>query len=280
MSWIDAIGTLRRKNEAFVLVTILNVDGSAPRGPQTKMIITGENIFDSIGGGNLEFQAMEKARELLAQNQPNIESKEYTLGQDLTQCCGGRVKLLFECFPSCDFQVVLCGAGHVGKALVKILAELPCQVNWLDARSGLLFESYAELGSPSNVTPHAIENPYRAIEQCLPSSFYLIMTHSHETDFEYCEAILARNDIRFCGLIGSKSKAVKFRKRLGQKGFSPGELNRLTSPIGLDIGAGKHPMEVAIATAAQLMQIANGDGKKEAEGSRQGLEVVANVAIK
>lgn len=261
MNWIDALTHLQKLNQSFVLVSILKVEGSAPRGQLSKMVITADQIFDSIGGGNLEYQAMDRARDLLVENRPAAETEEYTLGEDLTQCCGGRVTLLLECFPRCEFQVVLCGAGHVGRALATVLAELPCKVMWLDERADLLMKAYTELGSPSNVSPLVINSPHQAIEGSPPRSLYLVMTHSHESDFEFCEAVLSREDIQFCGLIGSQSKSAKFRSRLKKKGFSDLELDRLTCPIGLDIGAGKLPMEVAVAIAAQILQIASEQGK-------------------
>ena len=276
MNWIDAVSQMQRQNQAFVLVSVLEVQGSAPRGQLSKMVITKDQIFDSIGGGNLEFQAMTKARELLLSNYAEMEMEEYTLGEDLTQCCGGRVTLLFECFPSCDFQVVLCGAGHVGRALTKILAELPCKVNWLDERAELLLDTYSQLGSPSNVTPCVVDNPHSAIEGSPPSSLYLVMTHSHESDFEFCEAILSRNDVGICGLIGSRSKSAKFRSRLQKKGFSETELEKFTCPIGLDIGAGKQPMEVAVAVVAQLMLHASMMRKRNRVEAELPLTVVPN----
>ena len=81
------------------------------------------------------------------------------------------------------------------------------------------------------------------------------MTHSHEQDFDLVEAILSRRDMAFCGLIGSRSKAAKFRNRLYRKQFSQHEVSRLTCPVGDNNIAGKHPMEVAVSIASQLIQL-------------------------
>ena len=255
MKWIDALVTMRQQNIGFVLVTVLEVEGSAPRNQQSKMVITESQIFDSIGGGKLEHQAMQQARMMLHQNVQSSVRQSYTLGKDLTQCCGGKVEILFECFIRYDFNIVLCGAGHVGKAMVKILSDLPCRVTWTDSRKNLLHQAMEELSTPSNVIADVMQNPFALIEASPVDSLYLVMTHSHEIDFELCEAILGRKDVAYCGLIGSRSKAAKFRSRLKRKGFSDTELDRLTSPIGLDLGQGKLPMEVAVSTAAQLMQV-------------------------
>ena len=134
MNWLNAIAKLQRDNIGFVLVTVLQTKGSAPRDCAAKMAVTDSQIYDSIGGGNLEYQAINTARDLLtkADTTPRVET--FSLGKDLTQCCGGEVVLLFECFPACAFNLVLFGAGHVGKALINILSSLPCRVRWLDSR--------------------------------------------------------------------------------------------------------------------------------------------------
>ena len=95
--------------------------GLRPVAGNPRWWFTKENTYDSIGGGNLEFEAMQKAWDLLADNTVTLEIHSYTLGSDLSQCCGGQVELLYECYPSCDLHVVVLGAGHVGKALVPIL---------------------------------------------------------------------------------------------------------------------------------------------------------------
>lgn len=276
MKWIDAIAEMRERNTAFVLVTVLDVEGSAPRGQQSKMVITERKIFDSIGGGNLEHRAMNKARTMLVENKACSERHRYTLGQDLTQCCGGRVELLFECFPACAFNIVLYGAGHVGKSLIKILAEIPCRVLWLDSRDEMLAEAMQEVGAPANVTAQVMVDPNVDVERCPDGSFFLVMTHSHEIDFELCEAILSRRDKHFCGLIGSRSKASKFRKRLHRKGYTKEELVSLTSPVGLQLGSGKQPMEVAVSIAAQLMQVFNAISVEQNRVGKGHLDLVAN----
>lgn len=249
-NWIDAMARLSRENIGFVLVTVVETEGSVPRGVESKMVVTADRIHDSIGGGNLEFEAVNLARGLLEKNQPATQSRVFSLGKDLTQCCGGKVTLLFECFPPCRFNIVLFGAGHVSRALITLLSELPCRVRWVDSRADIF-----PLPVAPNVETVAMQNPFAAVESCPDGACYLVMTHSHEIDFELCEAILTRGDSRYCGLIGSKSKGAKFRSRLGKKGFTDRELDRLTCPIGLETIAGKTPMEVAVSVAGQLLAL-------------------------
>ena len=255
MNWLQAMSKLNRDNISFVLVTVVSIEGSSPRDAQTKMVVDKEQCYDTIGGGNLEYQAIQIAREFLQSSKSRIEMQSFTLGNDLSQCCGGKVELMFESFLACNFQIALFGAGHVGKALAGILAELPCRVIWADSRPDLLQKNFQAIGCPENIEPVTLHNPFELVAGLPADCFYLVMTHSHEIDFELCEAILNRADISYCGLIGSKSKAGSFRGRLKRKQYTETELQRLTSPMGMDIGGAKQPMAVAVSVAAEIMKL-------------------------
>ena len=267
MNWIQAVATLSSENHGFVLVTVLHVEGSSPREAGTKMVVTGDRIFDTVGGGNLEFQAIARSRELLNSGVKAIYQEKFILGRDLSQCCGGKVDLLFECLPSLNFKVVLFGAGHVGSCLAKILAELPCRTFWMDSREARINELLQQ-GVPGNIRLKLMKNPDLTVENCPADAFYLMLTHSHELDMQLVEAVLSRDDSRFCGLIGSRSKAGKFRNRLRRKGFSKSEIDRLICPVGLPITGGKCPMEVAVSIAAQIIQLNDSFSAQNADNGR------------
>ncbi|MBX2823637.1 MAG: xanthine dehydrogenase accessory protein XdhC [Gammaproteobacteria bacterium] len=248
--WVKVLQTLEQDGLPHVLVTIIKVEGSAPRNAGTRMIVEPHVQHGTLGGGNLEFQALKVARELLRQPEDQVRQLRFTLGQDLAQCCGGQVTLMFESFVQPPLKVMLFGAGHVGSALVSILEQLNCEVSWFDTRAEYLSRTVA-----SNVQPQVMSNPTLAVEQCPANSCFLVMTHSHELDFEIVEAVLSRSDIRYCGLIASRSKAARFRQRLRRKQFRPEEMSRLTAPIGLAGIRSKEPMAVAVAVAAELLQL-------------------------
>lgn len=256
MNWLDAAARLTRENAGFVLVTVLETQGSAPRDAAAKMVVDATRTYDSIGGGRLEFDATAMARELLAVGRATVQTREFVLGKELAQCCGGRVTVLLECFPACAFNIALFGAGHVGRALATVLAELPCRLRWFDSRAGVFPPATA-----ANTVTDELTNPFAAVEDCPPSAFYLVMTHSHDLDFELCEAVLSRADGRYLGLIGSASKRASFSSRLRKKGFTDAELARLTCPIGLKSIPGKTPMEIAVAVAAELLELEGGKQK-------------------
>jgi xanthine dehydrogenase accessory factor len=175
--------------------------------------------------------------------------RDIALGPSLGQCCGGRTTLVFEAIRPTRWHVAVFGAGHVGKALVKLLGELPCAVTWIDSRES----EFPEVSPPSvrRVVSDAPEDEVRAVP---PGADVLVMTHSHQLDLEIVEAVMKRGDHHYLGLIGSRTKRARFEQRLAAHGHSPEELARLTCPIGLAGVGSKHPAEIAIAVAAQLLR--------------------------
>ena len=133
-NWIDALADLQTRGEPCVLVTIIEELGSTPRNAGSKMVISASQTFDTIGGGHLEYKAMEIARHMLASGQQNTHLERFSLGASLGQCCGGVTVLLFEPMGQVQAQIAVFGAGHVGRALVPLLASLPCKVRWIDSR--------------------------------------------------------------------------------------------------------------------------------------------------
>ena len=248
MKWLAALAKLNTESQSHVLLTVLDTRGSSPRDVGTKMVVSKDEIFDTIGGGALEYQCIETSRELLTKNQQLQHTETFNLGKDLKQCCGGVVSVFFEVFPASNFILNIFGAGHIGQALTKLLADIDCTVNLFDSRAELLDQTY-----PKNIKTHHLTEPEIAIEACLTNSYFLVMTHDHALDQQLCEAILARGDSAYCGVIGSRTKSIKFRQRLLKKGFSSDEFAQLTCPMGLSDLKTKKPMEIAISVIAELL---------------------------
>ena len=256
MKWLNALNHYLRLGEACTVVTVIAVEGSAPRRVGTRMVVTCDQAVDTIGGGALELQAIKQARGLLTQagNVPSISSEQLLLGPSLSQCCGGRVTLQFDYHPTCVRQVVVFGAGHVGQCLATILRQLNCQVTFYDSRKNWLLQLPIQDNGRGQLQGKLLgDNPFDAVQLCPDRACYVVMTHSHELDFELVEAILSRGDARYCGLIASRSKAQKFRNRLARKKFCPDEISRLTAPIGRHVSTGNQPMEIAVAAAADIL---------------------------
>jgi xanthine dehydrogenase accessory factor len=145
---------------------------------------------------------------------------------------------------------MLFGAGHVGKALVSVLSQLPCRVTWVDNR---------EEQFPSNIeTYHNIhkvvsEAPELEVASMPSNSYFVVMTHNHQMDFDITQAILKRSDFGYLGLIASDTKWRRFQQRYKHRDVDPKHVARMNCPIGLADGGGKLPMEVAVSVAAEII---------------------------
>jgi xanthine dehydrogenase accessory factor len=242
------------RDEPAVLVEVTEALGSTPREAGALMLVTDTAIFGTIGGGELEWRAMQRAHEALA-GEPVPEQIRLPLGPALQQCCGGHVTLTLtrldparrddlarrlaaeqERLP----RVVLFGAGHVGRALVRALAPLPCRLRWLDSRPAM---------APAE---HASDSAAVATG---PSDLVLVMTHSHALDLAIVEARLRHEDFAWLGLIGSATKRRRFEGQLMAAGIPAERLTRLVCPIGLPAIRGKDPAVIAASVAAQLLVV-------------------------
>lgn len=250
LDWAEAAATLGQRGEGYVLVTVLGVKGSAPRDSGTKMLVAADICVDTIGGGHLEYAAINRARALLVAGENCQHLEEFPLGPKLGQCCGGRVTLLYECFAATATPVAVFGAGHVGRALVTLVAQLPLRVRWIDSRLDQFPDDI-----PAGVTRVVAQHPQEEVADLPPGVFVLVMTHEHPLDYAITEAVLRRGDAGFLGIIGSQTKAQRFRMRLEHRGFHRDAIASMHCPIGLREVPGKRPMEVAVSIAAQIIPL-------------------------
>ncbi|NVZ77469.1 xanthine dehydrogenase accessory protein XdhC, partial [Pseudomonas gingeri] len=188
----------------------------------------------------------------LASGQQNTHLERFSLGASLGQCCGGVTVLLFEPMGQVQAEIAVFGAGHVGRALVPLLASLPCRVRWIDSR-----EQEFPPQIPSGVRKIISDEPVEEIDRLPAGSYCIVMTHNHPLDLELSAAILKRNDFAYFGLIGSKTKRVKFEHRLRERGYDNALLQRMRCPMGLAEVKGKLPVEIAISIAGEVIATYN-----------------------
>jgi len=143
------------------------------------------------------------------------------------------------------------GAGHVGRALVRVLEGLPFAVTWVDTSADRFPEAI-----PQYARREISRDPAAFADATAGDAFHIVLTYSHALDLAICLSLLKRGDFRFLGLIGSTTKRARFIKRLSDLGIGQARLARLTCPIGLPVIAGKEPATIALSVAAQLMQLA------------------------
>ena len=324
--WTATLRNLLLQGLPVVRMAVATVRGSAPREPGATLLYWKDadgqlQSSGSIGGGHLEWRAMEIAGHLLDDAQPSPHTERFTLGATLGQCCGGVVELFWERFdrveqvnaipmpgwrwsPLDDIASVnagnaddadnagdpgtgidaaiinhagrryfveyvaddatmlyLYGAGHVGKALVHVLSGLPFRIRWIDSRPGM--------GEGMIVPVEENEAPEDVAARAPDHAWHLVMTHSHDEDFRICEALVAKNRFGFLGVIGSGTKQARFRSRLLQRGHDAVAVERMQSPIGVDGIASKLPAAIAVAVAAQLLQLRESMARQDASGDLQ-----------
>jgi xanthine dehydrogenase accessory factor len=156
----------------------------------------------------------------------------------------------YETVPKPDFELLLFGAGHVGKAMVNVLAEMPVSIQWIDNR-----DEQFPADIPDNVEVICTDTPEVEIEAANAGCFFLVMTHDHALDQHLAEQILKRHDFAYFGLIGSKTKRRMFEKRMARRGVLPARFNNMVCPIGIEGICSKQPAAIAISVAAQLMRV-------------------------
>ncbi|WP_377290216.1 xanthine dehydrogenase accessory protein XdhC [Rhizobium sp. SG2393] len=246
---------------ALIHVAIAVAKGSTPREAGAFMLVSGNTLFGTIGGGQLEFIAIDHARRMLA-GESMPDRLDIPLGPEIGQCCGGRTELVFS---ACNAslretllmqesderaarpQVWLFGAGHVGKALAAALAPLPLTVMVVETRP----EELTDL--PPDTTAIATPLPEAEIDRAAPGAAIVILTHDHALDFLIATRALARHDLAYVGMIGSKSKRATFAHAFTAEGGDPAALDRLTLPIGGSAVRDKRPAVIAALTAAEIL---------------------------
>jgi xanthine dehydrogenase accessory factor len=149
------------------------------------------------------------------------------------------------------FFLQLYGAGHVGRAIVRLLSAIPCQVQWIDERES---EFPVDAPLPAHIERVCVEPVEAEVDVATPGAFYLVLTHRHDLDMRIAEAILRRGDFGYLGLIGSQTKRARFLHRYEQRGIAAESLARMTCPIGVPGITGKEPDVIAVAVVAQLLQ--------------------------
>ncbi len=251
----------RAQGRAALVVEVASTRGSVPREAGTRMLVAADAVHGSIGGGHLELKAIADARAALAGG-PLVPVQQVTLGASLGQCCGGVLELHFTPLaqtepaawpaPAPRFVLQLYGAGHVGRAVVRLLAGIPCSVQWIDEREA----EFPDLVLPTHIERVCAQTVTGEVATAPPGAFYLVLTHSHDLDMALAQVILARGDFGWFGLIGSRTKRARFEHRLAERGVPATLLARMVCPVGVPGVAGKEPEVIAVAVVAQMLQAA------------------------
>ena len=254
-----SIEALLSGSEALVLVEVAEARGSTPREKGAFMLVAAGAVAGTIGGGHLEYMAIDHARALLSSRTQELRL-DIPLGPEIGQCCGGRVTIVFTPVDdgirqqlrhridedlSARPSVFLFGAGHVGKAMARALVALPFNVTVVESRQEELE------GLPDGVSARLSAMPESIVGAIPPGSAVVILTHDHALDFLIAAEALKRSDLAYVGMIGSATKKVTFRNWLARE-VKAADFARLTLPIGGPL-KDKRPEIIAALTAAEII---------------------------
>ena len=257
----DSLEGFLAREHRFVIVEVASAKGSTPRDEDAFMLVSPGDVHGTIGGGHLEFLAIENARKLLADAGGDTHL-DIPLGPDIAQCCGGRVELAFafgddaareallaklSAREAAEPQVWIFGAGHVGRALADALIPLPLNVFVVETReielSHLTSEVHGRLAAM----------PEQKVAGIPAGSAVVITTHEHALDFLVAKEALVRDDLAYVGMIGSKTKRARFARFLDEEGGERTLAEKLILPIGGTAVADKRPEVIAAMTAAEIL---------------------------
>jgi xanthine dehydrogenase accessory factor len=260
MRWVTAVDRLRRERRPGVLVTVLAVRGHAPREAGAKMVVAADAAWGSVGGGNLEATAVERARAVLAAGSPAPERLVLGLSEHAPyghgrQCCGGEVELLLEPLPVVP-AVAVFGVGHVGLELARVLARQDLDLHLVDSREEALAPGRLAVleDAVARVEAHHSPLPELVLSTLPPGTHVLVMTHDHAEDHALLDAALRCSHLGPVGLIGSSAKWARFRQHLLAAGHPAAVVDTVRTPIGLPDLVGKDPATIAVGVAVEVLR--------------------------
>ena len=244
-----------------ILADVTATKGSTPREVGAFMLVSEAGLWGTIGGGNLEFAAIDCARGILAGHETE-QTLTFTLGADSGQCCGGVVEVRFTRLDAHGIEalrgrhaeqqglnpdVFVFGAGHVGRALAAALAPLPLRVVMVETRKDELE------GLPPTTETRLVAMPESLVRDIRPGGAVIVLTHDHALDFLIAAEALQRRDLAYVGMIGSKTKRGVFGHHLARQGLDPALMARLVLPIGGSAVRDKRPEVIAALVAAEVL---------------------------
>ena len=288
------IHTILSKGEPCALVSITKIEGSSPRDTGARMVIKKNGGFHgTIGGGSMEYKAIEIAQKMIEKQGSQLHQKKYILGPDLGQCCGGTVEILTEVFTPERIKEISLFKLWEDQGPFSTYGEITDDrvIRSLE-KNGSLIETFGEVryplyifgaghvgralmltlaplpfdvtwidsrtdifptAMPSNFTPVHSTEPQTLISTAPEGAYILILTHDHNMDFEITDAAIRANRFAYIGLIGSNTKGARFRSKLKKTGLSPKQVNMMNCPIGIKSISSKKPAAIAISVAADLL---------------------------
>ncbi len=239
------------QREQSVLCIVVDTKGSTPRKTGSKMLVFADgSVEGSIGGGELEYFVVQKAKEQINSKKASIYS--FGLKADFEMACGGNVSIYIEPVKIPD-QLIIFGAGHIGKSLASLAQKFDFDILVIDERENI-FSTWEQ-----NSNIKFINKSYKEAIKGLKfdkNTYVCSATYAHSYDKEIAE-LIADKETAYLGVIASKNKALKITKYLSSKDkFSPEQINRIDMPMGVPIAC-ETPDEIAVSILAKIIDVKN-----------------------
>lgn len=252
MDVFDELLRLRNLGQKCALATIVQVRGSIPGFQAAKLLVREDgSMVGTIGGGCVEAEVWNAAREVMETGKPRNMS--FSLGQDAAYdnglICGGQLEVFVECIAPQPSALIF-GGGHISKSLAKVLDLAGFRVSVIDNR-----EAFAN----KERFPEAAEVYAAEYEDVFPmlatseSTYVVIVTRGHRDDMRVLRWAV-NTPARYIAMIGSRRKTISVVKELEKEGISRSAFEKVSAPMGLEIGA-VSPEEIAISVAAEMIAV-------------------------
>lgn len=260
MTGPETLTTFLERNPDVIAVRLIRVHGSCPREAGAEMLVAVDACLGTIGGGQLEYMVIDAARAMLAREE-TVRDMDIPLGPEIGQCCGGRVGIALRRMTPAGRraalaeaerraarlpQVYVLGAGHVGRALARLLEQMPVRTIVVDSRAKELMFCTEGVELRRSAMPEA------DVARAPAASAFVVLTHDHALDFLLTAQALARGDAAYVGMIGSATKRARFRAWC--RDHCDGQpTDALVCPIGATGSHDKRPEVIAAFVAAEVM---------------------------
>ncbi len=237
----------------IAIATIIESGGSTPRDIGTKMIVCPDGkIFNTIGGGPFEMMVIQEAQNVIRTGKPLFKRYSFNPeGQDaIGAVCGGDVTVFIEPAGG-GTKLLVIGAGHVGRALVRAAKCLHFDITVVDDREGCL----KVFDDDNSIRQVHTPPDYSGIPQPTPETYVCIVSYDHKFDALALKQVI-RSDAKYIGMMGSAKKVKTLFDQLRAEGYEQELLNRVHAPIGIPIES-ETPEEIAVSILAEIIRIKN-----------------------
>lgn len=252
MDVYEELVRLRKQGHKCALATIVEVQGSVPSHANAKMLIRQDgSIVGTIGGGCVEAEVWEAAREVMETERPR--KLRFSLGHDASfengLICGGQLEVYVEPVLA-QPRLLLFGGGHISRSISKVADLAGFAVTIIDDREA--FSNPERFPEAEATLSAEYEDVFPTLD-ANETAYIVIVTRGHRDDMRVLQWA-ATTQARYIAMVGSRRKVISTVKELENLGMSHELFEKIHAPMGLEIGA-ISPEEIAISVVAEMIAV-------------------------